>query len=70
MGVSRRQDWRGETPELIIREIDEELGVNINNPVWPVSFASHAHDASHLLLLLYLPPLANGPEPREGGKLA
>ena len=47
---------KGETPEkALIREIDEELGVNTKQScLAPVSFASHAYDAFHLLLLLYI----------------
>ena len=45
---------KGETPEqALIREIDEELGVNTKQScLAPVSFASHDYDAFHLLLLL------------------
>ena len=63
----------GETPEqALIREIYEELGVNTKQfCLAPVSFASHAYDAFHLLLLLYICRRWQGrPEPREGGELA
>ena len=63
----------GETPEqALIREIDEELGVNTKQScLAPVSFASQAYDAFHLLLLLYICRRWEGrPEPREGGELA
>ena len=63
----------GETPEqALIREIDEELSVNTKQScLAPVSFASHAYDAFHLLLLLYICRRWQGrPEPREGGELA
>ena len=62
-----------ETPEqALIREIDEELGVNTKQScLAPVSFASHAYDAFHLLLLLYICRRWQGsPEPKEGGELA
>ena len=62
-----------ETPEqALIREIDEELGVDTKQScLAPVSFASHAHDAFHLLLLLYICRRWQGsPEPQEGGELA
>ena len=63
----------GETPEqALIREIDEELGVNTNQScLAPISFASHAYDTFHLLLLLYICRRWQGRlEPREGGELA
>ncbi len=64
---------RGETPEqALIREINEELGVNTEQScLAPISFASHAYDAFHLLLLLYICRRWKGrPEPLEGGELA
>ncbi len=63
----------GETPEqALIREIGEELGINTKQScLAPVSFASHAYDAFHLLLLLYICRRWQGsPQPREGGELA
>ena len=63
----------GETPEqALIREIKEELGINTKQScLAPVSFASHAYDAFHLLLLLYVCRRWQGwPVPREGGELA
>ena len=63
----------GETPEqALIREINEELGVNTKQScLAPVSFASHAYDAFHLLLLLYICRRWQGwPAPQEGGELA
>jgi 8-oxo-dGTP diphosphatase len=62
-----------ETPEqALIREINEELGINTKQScLAPVSFASHAYDDFHLLLLLYICRRWQGrPEPREGGQLA
>lgn len=64
---------KGETPEqALIREIDEELGINTRQScLAPVSFASHAYNAFHLLLLLYICRRWQGrPKPREGGELA
>ena len=61
-----------ETPEqALIREIDEELGVNTKQScLAPVSFSSHAYDAFHLLLLLYICRRWQGsPKPQEGGEL-
>lgn len=63
----------GETPEdALIREIDEELGVNTKQScLAPVSFASHDYERFHLVLLLYICRRWQGrPEPREGGELA
>ena len=62
-----------ETPEdALIREIDEELGLNTKQScLAPVSFASHAYEHFHLVLLLYICRRWQGrPEPREGGELA
>jgi 8-oxo-dGTP diphosphatase len=43
-----------ETPEAaLVRELIEELGVEIASPE-PLAFASHAYAAFHVLLLLYL----------------
>ena len=46
----------GETPEAcLIRELDEELGVQVNQAcLAPFVFASHAYEAFHLLMPLYL----------------
>jgi 8-oxo-dGTP diphosphatase len=46
----------GETPEAaLIREMDEELGVQIKQAcLAPFVFASHAYESFHLLMPLYL----------------
>ena len=46
----------GETPEVcLIRELDEELGIQVNPAcLAPFVFASHAYEAFHLLMPLYL----------------
>ena len=46
---------RGETPETaLVRELVEELGVTVRpGDLSPVTFASVADDARHLLLLLF-----------------
>ena len=46
----------GETPEAcLIRELEEELGVQVNQAcLAPFVFASHAYEAFHLLMPLYL----------------
>ncbi len=46
----------GETPEAcLIRELDEELGIKVTNAcLAPFVFASHAYEAMHLLMPLYL----------------
>ncbi len=45
----------GETPEAaLIRELQEELGIETwQSCLAPLSFASHAYDAFHLLMPLY-----------------
>ena len=55
MGISRRQDRTRETPEAaLIRELDEELGINtVSSCLAPIAFASHGYDDFHLLLMLY-----------------
>lgn len=46
----------GETPEdCLIRELDEELGITVRHAcLAPFVFASHAYEAFHLLMPLYL----------------
>lgn len=46
----------GERPETaLIRELDEELGIKVEEPcLAPLTFASHAYDDFHLLMPLYV----------------
>jgi 8-oxo-dGTP diphosphatase len=46
----------GERPEAaLIRELREELGVEVKEPcLAPLTFASHAYDDFHLLMPLYI----------------
>ena len=46
----------GERPEqALIRELNEELGINVSEAcLAPFVFASHAYDSFHLLMPLYL----------------
>ncbi len=46
----------GETPEAaLIRELKEELGIDVAaSCLAPFTFASHAYDGFHLVLLLYV----------------
>jgi len=46
----------GETPEsALIRELAEELGITVKEPcLAPFTFASHAYEAVHLLMPLYV----------------
>ena len=45
-----------ETPEAcVIREAEEELGIDVTaNCLAPLTFASHAYDEFHVLILLYV----------------
>jgi 8-oxo-dGTP diphosphatase len=63
----------GETPEqALVRELHEELGVDTRQScLAPIGFASHAYEAFHLLMPLYVCRVWRGqPEPREGQELA
>ena len=46
----------GERPEeTLIRELREELGIDVKEPcLAPLTFASHAYEAFHLLMPLYV----------------
>lgn len=59
----------GETPEAcLVRELAEELGVLVEPPcLAPLTFASHAYEAFHLLMPLYVCRVWTGePVSREG----
>jgi 8-oxo-dGTP diphosphatase len=63
----------GESPEAcLIRELDEELGIKVKaDCLSPFVFASHAYEAFHLLMPLYLCRRWDGrPERREHAGLA
>ena len=63
----------GETPEAaLIRELDEELAIDTwESCLAPLTFASHAYEDFHLLMLLYACRKWEGiPRPREGQELA
>lgn len=63
----------GETPErALIRELEEELGIDVTNScLAPMAFASHAYADFHLLMPLYACRQWKGtPTPREGQELA
>ena len=63
----------GETPEqALVRELKEELDVAVAPAdLAPLTFASHAYDGFHVLLLLYLCRRWEGAlAPREGQELA
>ena len=73
-----RRQMKDETPETaLIRELDEELGINTaTSCLAPLSFASHSYGASecraafHLLMMLYVCRRWEGrPQPIEGGAL-
>jgi 8-oxo-dGTP diphosphatase len=62
-----------ETPEhCLMRELEEELGISTwENCLAPLTFASHAYDAFHLLMPLYACRKWVGiAQPREGQQLA
>lgn len=59
----------GERPEeALIRELHEELSINVKAPcLAPLTFASHAYDDFHLLMPLYICRRWEGfVHPREG----
>jgi 8-oxo-dGTP diphosphatase len=59
----------GEAPEsCLVRELEEELGVVTEPPcLAPLTFASHAYEAFHLLMPLYVCRVWQGDvAPREG----
>ncbi len=59
----------GETPEMcLIRELQEELGIDTETScLAPLTFASHAYPAFHLLMPLYVCRVWRGqPKPLEG----
>ena len=63
----------GETPEAaLIRELGEELGIDTaESCLAPLSFASHAYDDFHLLMLVYVCRKWKGtPRQLEGNELA
>ena len=63
----------GETPEAaLIRELREELGIGTwTSCLAPLTFASHAYEAFHLLMPLFACRKWEGvPHPREGQRLA
>ncbi|TAL77594.1 MAG: (deoxy)nucleoside triphosphate pyrophosphohydrolase [Beijerinckiaceae bacterium] len=62
----------GERPETaLIRELDEELGIKVEEPcLAPLTFASHAYPDFHLLMPLYVCRRWQGfVTPREGQAL-
>jgi 8-oxo-dGTP diphosphatase len=62
----------GERPEeALIRELREELGIEVKSPcLAPLTFASHAYDDFHLLMPLYVCRKWEGfVAPREGQQL-
>ena len=62
----------GEAPEAaLIRELQEEIGIDVTeNCLAPLTFASHAYEAFHLLMPLYVCRVWEGTvTPREGQAL-
>ena len=62
----------GETPEeALIRELDEELGIDVTeNCLAPLTFASHRYEKFHLLMPLFVCRVWKGvAAPREGQTL-
>jgi 8-oxo-dGTP diphosphatase len=62
----------GERPEeTLIRELHEELGIDVEEPcLAPLTFASHAYESFHLLMPLYVCRRWSGfVQPREGQRL-
>ena len=62
----------GETPEeALIRELDEELGIDVTeNCLAPLTFASHRYENFHLLMPLFVCRVWKGEAtPREGQTL-
>ena len=62
----------GERPEeTLIRELREELGINVEEPcLAPLTFASHAYETFHLLMPLYACRRWSGfVQPLEGQRL-
>ena len=62
----------GELPEeALVRELDEELGIDITEScLAPLSFASHTYADFHLLIVLFVCRVWKGiPEPREGQEI-
>lgn len=63
----------GETPEAaLIRELDEELGIDTaESCLAPLTFASHAYEDFHLLMMVFVCRKWSGAaRPIEGGDLA
>jgi 8-oxo-dGTP diphosphatase len=58
--------------ETLIRELQEELGINVSEPcLAPLTFASHRYPDFHLLMPLYVCRRWEGiVQPMEGQKLA
>ena len=61
-----------ETPEkALVRELKEELGIETSEGcLWPLTFASHAYEAFHLLMPVFSCRVWSGEAlPQEGQKL-